>query len=136
MHVLPLMENSTPLLLATDMLVASAVPLFVTVMVVAALNAPTAVAAKLTGDGVAWNAGTRAGIVVTDQFENVVAESQLNAYAHALRVRFLRNDVELERVWKRCRRIEEIRRRSMPRCPSRCPLGRQAQGCWTRKRRR
>jgi hypothetical protein len=36
------------------------------------------VAAKLTDDGVAWNAGPRAGIVVTVQFEKVVAELHVN----------------------------------------------------------
>ena len=53
-------------------------PSLVTVTVVAALLAPTLVAAKLTGDGVAWNTGTRAGIVVTDQFEKVEAELHVN----------------------------------------------------------
>ena len=68
-HVLLPMAKSTQLLLVIDIADASAVPLLVTVTVVAALAASTAVAGKLTGDGDALNAGTRAGIVVTDQFE-------------------------------------------------------------------
>lgn len=78
MHVVLPMAKSTQLLLVIAMADASAVPLLVTVTVVAALVASTAVAGKLTGDGDALNAGTRAGIVVTNQFEEVVAELHVN----------------------------------------------------------